>query len=383
MNSMRASLSLEADVNPSHSMQPENQRCDDWIEQFQRLQANQQPPIANINTQLSSIFVGEMKLPYSINHREYENSYVCSIYNAMIEYAGGEIHLIQSRWQRTLLKMLLPVAGLFLKRMKINQTIGLNNWLLSTIPVNNRLDIRALETAKNHLLVTRPNHSLSIRCLNAYETPDLLQHLKDANWLLIPTRQVYLFPKESNWWKRNNVKNDQRLLRKTAFKLKSTAFVREDFGRIAELYRQLYIDKHSIHNPQFSAEYLWQLHHLKIVQFYAFEDEHAKMVAVLGIFELYDIITTPILGYDTDLPQSYGLYRILIAQLMKITHEKHQTLNLSSGAAHFKKQRGGEGFIEYSAYYVEHLSWWRRSAHKVLAKLLQTFAPAIFHSNQI
>jgi hypothetical protein len=79
------------------------------------------------------------------------------------------------------------------------------------------------------------------------------------------------------------------------------------------------------------------------------------MQAVVGIFSQGDVSTAPIVGYNTGLPQSLGLYRLLMAQAFRHAIENQTLLNLSAGASGFKRLRGGMPAIEYSAVYARHL----------------------------
>jgi hypothetical protein len=67
------------------------------------------------------------------------------------------------------------------------------------------------------------------------------------------------------------------------------------------------------------------------------------------------LLSAPIVGYDTSWPASAGLYRLLMAHVLNTTREREAVLNLSAGAAHFKRLRGGEPEIEYSAVLSRHL----------------------------
>lgn len=81
-------------------------------------------------------------------------------------------------------------------------------------------------------------------------------------------------------------------------------------------------------------------------------------------------MTTPLFGYDTSLPQQLGLYRMLSARLIEIACERRVLLHESSGAAQFKRNRGAEAEIEYTAVQVGHLPLRRRLPWTALADLL-------------
>jgi hypothetical protein len=62
-----------------------------------------------------------------------------------------------------------------------------------------------------------------------------------------------------------------------------------------------------------------------------------------------------LIGYNTELPQTAGIYRLLCALLFQEAIQKRLVLNFSSGAANFKRLRGGKPLIEFSAIYSRHL----------------------------
>ncbi|WP_130536468.1 GNAT family N-acetyltransferase [Thiomicrorhabdus indica] len=351
-----------------------------FIDAFQQTLPN---AIANIATELNVYSFNEISIPVAKNQTDYRNSYVCSAYNAYIDYASEELHLIKNPMQRTLIKATFPIFSTALKWGKINQTLSLNNWLFSTCPFP-ATSKDTLQKLTQTLSQQHPKHSLSIRSLNSECDGQLIQDLTSLGWLMLPARQVYLFPNETNWWKKNNVKNDWRLLRKTPLSLVTPKEHRPvDFKDIQKCFYQLYIEKHSQHNPQYSTEYLQQLHKNKLVEFFSFRNDEGRIVATMGLFTHNNILTMPIVGYDTTLPKSMGLYRLTIAQLLKIAHERHQLLNLSSGAAHFKKQRGGIAAMEFTGYYCAHLPMRQQLLLKSLHKLFHHYAENLFAKNEI
>ena len=88
---------------------------------------------------------------------------------------------------------------------------------------------------------------------------------------------------------------------------------------------------------------------------------------ILGLFAIDGIVTAPIVGYDTSLDSRFGLYRLLMTLTFQFAMQSGLRLNLSSGAAHFKRLRGGRPQIEYSAIYDRHLSVSRRLSVSALA----------------
>lgn len=346
--------------------------------------------IANIETDYRLMSFAGRKVPVSINHTEYDNSYVCSPYTAYISYAKDELGLLNHRLLESLLAMLIRAAGGFLKAARINRTLSLNNWLVSTNLLPD-WDLTQLKSATESLSNAYPDHSLSIRSLNETHHGNLMTELAHQGWLLIPARQVYLFDPEQvqKWWKRSHTKKDQALLRKV--EAAKTSLQRifpeqlrpDDFEQIHQCFHQLFIEKHSDYNPQFSAEYLYWLHRHGMLEFHSFKDDTGRIVASIGLFVQQNTITTPIVGYDTALPKSLGLYRLLMAVLLKETYERGQPMNLSSGAGSFKRARGGSPTLEYTAFYCTHLPWFRRLLLKGFSALMNRFAPSLFDKHQI
>lgn len=348
------------------------------------------PPgaIRNVETEIHTTTINAQMVPLTVNRTEYTNSYVCSPYTAYIHYARDELGLVSDRMLQWALKQSISlVSGLF-RLGRINQTVSINNWLFSTNPLPD-WNRNQVEHLTRKLSRDYPQHSLSIRSLNPKSDHKLMNDLTDNGWTLMPARQVYLFAEDDpSWWKRNNIKNDQRLLNKTLREdelklVKPHQHKSEDFTEIETCFNQLFIEKHSVYNPQFTRDFFELLHRQKQVEFFSFRDPAGRIVASIGLWTHNDILTAPIVGYDTRLPKSTGLYRLLIALLLKETRSRGKTLNLSSGAGHFKRQRGGQPVVEYTAYYVNHLSCSRRWFHKSLSGLLNRYAPPLFERFKI
>jgi hypothetical protein len=136
-----------------------------------------------------------------------------------------------------------------------------------------------------------------------------------------------------------------------------------------KLFEALYITKHSKQNPQYSAKFIKHYYESGLLELYAFKD-NGQIVAFIGVLEMYDMLSTPMLGYDTSLPKELGLYRILCAKLHAIAQERKLDINFSSGAGEFKKARGADASLEYCALYCDDLPLYKKLAISVFARVL-------------
>lgn len=82
-------------------------------------------------------------------------------------------------------------------------------------------------------------------------------------------------------------------------------------------------------------------------------------------------MTAPLFGYDTALPQSVGLYRMLSAVLIGLAGSRSLLLHESSGVGQFKRNRGAVAAIEFSAVYDRGTTWLNRCGWSFLELLLR------------
>ncbi len=327
--------------------------------------------IANVATQMQVLRIGEHFFPVTVNDSEYESSYVCSPYTACISYAKEELSKLHNKPLETGLKLLITAVGKLLRAVQINKVVSVNNWLLST---NLYPDWQGAEIQSITQLLTQqfPEHSIMFRSLNHHSNAALLKAFKAAGYHLLPSRQVYLFDKQrSDYWQYKNTRCDFALLDKTPYTVVDhDDITMVDYPRIVMLYKQLYLDKYSYHNPQFTVECIQLWHQQKLLYMQGLRNSNGLLDGIVGCFERNMITTAPLVGYDTQLPRQLGLYRMLMALVIKRAYNHDLMLNLSSGASQFKRLRGGMPEIEYSAVYTAHLSTPRKAVWKILESLL-------------
>lgn len=341
----------------------------DKVRAFLSMSAQISGSVRNLTTRLASVGA-ESKLPVSINASEPDNTWICSPYTAYGRYSIEEIR----RWDRPLLTgpliLLCRSLGAYLQTRRIDDSVALNNWLLST-NLYPQLDHSLLRLWIEEALGRWPNHALWFRSLNETYTPDWLRALAAAGFILIPSRQVYLYdrigPKSDQ---PDNLRWDLALLGRTPLQRSpAKQWAPNDFARAARLYEQLYMEKYSRLNPHYTEEFLRQWHSAGLFELTGFRDPDGTLQAVVGLFAIDGTVTAPIVGYATERSQREGLYRLLMAEVYQRAVDHGWRINLSAGAAQFKRLRGGKAAIEYSAVYVRHLPKARRRAILLLSAL--------------
>ena len=312
--------------------------------------------IANVETTIGAVGDGATRAPVTINHSGRRNAWICSPQTSYSAYAIEELERFGHPLLTTPLALACRAAGRRLESARIDDAVAINNWLIST-NVYPALDRAALQGWITEARERWPQQAIWFRSLNARYAADWLEALAAAGAILVPSRQVYLYDRiERDARRPSDLRRDLRLLRETSLVASgSEAWAPRDFERAAELYGLLYLDKYSRLNPDYRAALLQAWSKAGLLRLTGFRAATGELVAVVGLFELDDTVTAPIVGYDTSLPQRLGLYRLLMATVFAHAARTGQRVNLSAGAAGFKRLRGGIAEIEYSAVFARHL----------------------------
>jgi hypothetical protein len=342
--------------------------------------------IRNVQTEVKILAIDHLLIPFTINHQEYENSYVCSPYNHYITYAKEEVSMLKKPLLEKALKVVIDIVGLVTKLVKINQVIYLNNWLIST-NLSPSLNENQIERIKNKLLTLYPNHLLGYRSMNECLNKEMIGTFETSGFLKLPSRFVYISTPEvlerAKKKVRNTLRRDQQLLNNPSVEvIGHEDFTREDLQKAGNLYRQLYLDKYSYHNPQFTEEYIKKTHETHSL--------HYMGVKVDGVLEgvmaskiINGVMANPIVGYNTALPLELGLYRMIrfLALQESIKHQRYY--HQSAGVGRYKYDRGALGFPEYTMIYCNHLSGSTRIFWKALCYLLNSVGIKLVEKNRL
>jgi hypothetical protein len=95
----------------------------------------------------------------------------------------------------------------------------------------------------------------------------------------------------------------------------------------------------------------------------------------MGFFVRNGVMTQPLFGYDTRLPQAEGLYRLLTLITLQEGLQRNLLVHASGGVGKFKKIRGGKSVIEYNAVFARHLPRKRQMPWKLLKKIGELAIP--------
>ena len=347
------------------------------------IQNGVQKYIKNVKTKLYLLKLDDILLPININDAEYENSYVSSLYTHYISYTITELKELKNIFLERIFRFLLSAIGIFLKIGKINKVVYVNNWFL---PTNLYLDLtkKQLSEITSFFKKNFSNHTIIFRSVNASTNPSVFDGLKDLNYHFIGSRQVYLFGKnhldELKGKEKNKVSHDIRLLEDSDYLLKT--IIPKNYTRAVDLYNQLYLEKYSYLNPQFSEDFIKLTNEKKLIHYFALQKGNS-LDGIMGYFYRNAVITTPIVGYKMSIPQEVGLYKMIMAKTILEGNKNNATINMSSGASSFKIYRGSIPAIEYTAVYHKHLPFYRRFVFSFLENLINKIAIPIIKKKNL
>lgn len=329
--------------------------------------------VGNLDTRVERLDTAERPYPITINdfHRD-GNCYVVDPVTGYCDYAEEETrNFTEKPLLRSALINLIKAAGPLVRATGLSRAVHVNNWLLSTNPAPSIDPVHACDIRET-VLARYPTHAIVIRSLNTHADKQAMQALVSQGFKLLPSRQIYIFNSEKPTPRDSpDLKRDRALMAKTPLHhVSNTTFENADFPRAIELYNMLYLKKYTPLNPHYSAHYLREMHRSKLLHLEGYRDTTGRLVAVGGRFQTGQTLTQPIVGYDTTRPRAEGLYRLINALAQSSAQSDGLVLNMSAGAAGFKRHRRARPAIEYSAVYVNHLGTRQRLATAALKELL-------------
>lgn len=341
--------------------------------------------VANVKTQIYMLHIDNLFVPLTVNEKEYRNSYVCSIYSFLL-YAEEEIKRHRRHLLLVLLFPFLTVLKLCFCWSKINKLVVANNFLFSTNLYRSISDFQ-VERICQFLQIQFPCHAITFRSLNSYTVEKLGNILSELGCDFITTRSVYIFdpdlypnlPSKKRWI----FQKDKKLLEQDDIQiLQHNDFHIRDAFEIKRLYDLLYLEKYSYFNPAFTAQFFEQAIQDNIITFTGILYKN-RLAGVIGFYKINRVIATPIVGYDTKLPEKLGLYRMLTARIIDEALSTKTIFHMSAGVGHFKRQRGAFQELESMAVFCNHLPIYRRIVWKTLKIFLNKIGAPILKKHKL
>jgi Acetyltransferase (GNAT) domain len=326
---------------------------------------------------IHSVDLAGRRIPVQLAEDGACQSYVASLISAWVRYPAFEASRRFSAFPPSTLGRLAAPLSALLRAGGLHRAALLGNWMVSTNlhPVASGRD---WNNARDEAIVLAGQRPLALRSVCPEVDGGIDARLEAEGWLLVPARLVYLCdPGNPEVWKRNHVRKDRRLLDDPAFSIAGPGDIAaDDLPQLRRLFRDVFIDKHSPLNPDFSAAFFALCREHRFLDLFALR-LNGETVGVLALLERHGWLTTPLIGHDTGKPQSLALYRRLMALLLAESLRRKTRLHYSSGAGDFKRARGGMPALEYTALYVRHLPKRQLRAAAVFAALCRRFARPI------
>jgi len=324
--------------------------------------------VSNANVKISSIKIAEHLMPITVTAPGPTQTWTVSLRSAYGPYALTEIDHAPFPAARPILKALVKSMDWALTHSGLDNLVCVNNWLLST-NLYPDWDGTGLEKATMDLVAYYSESFLAFRSLNSAHHSSLLKKFLACGWVLLPSRRVWVVEPDTPYTR--DRANDDRLLAKTSMiKAEGHEFDDTDWSRAADLYAQLYLDKYSGLNPVFAPHFLKWSQNVGLMDIRGLRNDSGVLLSIVGTISEGRVMATPLIGYDMSAPQKLGLYRMSTAMAFEVMTERNLCFNLSAGVGGFKRNRGANPIIEYTALYHRHLSPWRGIAPNVLRGML-------------
>lgn len=303
--------------------------------------------VKNVETKMALLYLDGHLIPLTINEKEYESSYLTSNYYLI----AAQLEMLS---KNSIKKRMLATSGNLLKGMKINRSVLVNNWLMSTNPWPT-LNLAQLEQMTHFLIERFPTHTINLRSL----LEEQMLPFKKLGYGVYPAREFYGY--DPKWSKtlssrvRYHKRRDRKLLEKMDYQILRGKQLLGYEKQLAELNRKIYIDKHTKYGPDYTEAFFSAAIESLCVDFLALERE-GEIDGFFAVFKKEDKMCIPLFGYKRQ-----EIYRVLIMLVIEESERLNLFLNDGNGGEYTKSQRGMQKVVEYSAIYARHLKPIRRS----------------------
>lgn len=290
-------------------------------------------------------------------------AWVASPWTAFGPYAFAEAAKLQRSWPRLGSRGAAVASAAALALARPDRCIQVRNFLFST-------PIHPVETngagLAHQMQGLAEAARIPVLCrglANGWRKPEI-RDATACGLIAIPTRVVWLYDGgQPGFLERHNTRIDLALARRASpLRLVDPNAVDPwIWDRLADLYSQLYLQKHNRLNPAYTAAFMKASARCGLIEFLVFPSADGKgMEAFVGLFSGAGQSTCPLVGVDVRRQRQAGLYRKCCALCFGLAAARAHRLNFSSGAGRFKRLRGGVPSVEYALLAVPSASHLKR-----------------------
>lgn len=334
--------------------------------------------VKNSDHRFELLQVENQLYPLSLGQKSNNNTcYLLSFLSQYVDYTREEVLSGNqfSRNQKLSAKFLFPILRKLGYVLGMERVVFVNNWLLAT----NLYDLDTLigkPSVIAYLKKKYPQRAIAFRSVNDATDMGLLEALREQGGLPLACRQIYVLDvTKGTHLKKRPVVQDRKLWERSdhLYWEQVAAFQPCELNSLLHYYDQLYLKKYSSLNPDYTTRFLETSQASTVLQYYILRDSsQSNPLAIQAVEKNNTVICTPLIGYDPQQPKEMGLYRLMHHQLAQLAVAEGKTLNMSSGASRFKKQRGGVPYFDYHVILSDHLPKRRRWIWKKLFKFSES-----------
>lgn len=225
--------------------------------------------------------------------------------------------------------------------------VQVGSWPFST-SLRETLSDSDLITVLDLVIDCYRDRPIALRHVFDDSSPVLLEALARRGFQRLPARVVYtLDASQALKPKASHLKRDLALLARSDLTIVSDAdFTAQDLERALRLYQIIYRHRHSLRNPDYSIEFLQWARRRGLIELLGLRSSAGQLCAFAARHNQGATTSVPMLGYDLEADRRDGLYRQLVAVLIREAGVRQQTFDFSSGAGDFKRKRGFEPRLE-------------------------------------
>lgn len=336
--------------------------------------------IKNIDVDIKFIEIDNFLIPISFWNNN-NNCYTTSILGCF-KYLKEELKNEKIFFKRFLYHIFINILLIILKFFKIEENIFVFNLFLSTI-LYPEIPEKTIIKINNFLKENFPNKAIIYRWINSDITTDIKKNLEKEDFSGIVTRQIFYLEKNNFpiFSKKKSFIKDKNICKKFNFSMKKSHFSAQDIIEMKQFYDDLYLEKYSFSNPQFSIEFFEKILKNPFFSLNLLQNEKWENEAIFGTYTINKKSTNPIFGYNINNNKEKYLYGQLTYLSIIEIFKNSEILNLSSGVWKFKMHRWAKMDLEYTFIFWKHLSFFRKIPWKILQFISEQILEKEFKNN--